>query len=76
MALSHSARIGLWATSALMGGATYGLGWAQQDVSVPIWALLVLTFVPTSDLIAVVRSRLPDPDRSRGSNGSDGGDSK
>ena len=51
-------RVVLWTTSLLGAGAAFGMAWATQTIEVPLWSLLVLTFIPTSDLIDVAQDVL------------------
>ena len=58
MVATSAARVVVWSAGAVVAGSAFGMGWAGQEVSVPLWGLLVLTFVPTSDLIETTRLML------------------
>ena len=45
-----------WGGAFVFSAGAFGLAWATQTLEVPLWAVLVLTFVPTSDLIEVIQS--------------------
>lgn len=47
-----------WSLSVFLGATAFGLAWLTTTTQVPLWGLLVLTFVPTTDLISFVRQRL------------------
>lgn len=53
-----TSRVLLWASSAVGAVALNGFEWAGQTIEIPFMWLLVLTFVPTSDLIDVWRAQL------------------
>ena len=55
MVPTSTIRVIIWVASFVTAGAAFGMDWAIQSVEVPLWALLVLTFIPTSDLIDVVQ---------------------
>lgn len=52
-----------WSLSVVLGAAAFGLSWLTATTEVPLWGLLVLTFVPTTDLISFVRQRLGQTNR-------------
>lgn len=56
---------GIAALLSFLGAASMGTGWMAQPVEVPVgWLLigaLVLTFVPTLSLVAVVQQKLGVP---------------
>ncbi|WP_265112295.1 hypothetical protein [Halosolutus halophilus] len=54
MVATSTLRVILWGTSLLTAGAAFGMDWAIQSVEVPLWAFLVVTFVPTRDLVDAV----------------------
>ncbi|WP_265109189.1 hypothetical protein [Halosolutus halophilus] len=54
MVATSTLRVVLWGTSLLTAGAAFGMDWAIQTVQIPLWALLVVTFVPTRDLVDAV----------------------
>ena len=63
-------RAGGWTIAALLSLSVTGAAWLGQDVRVPLFGLLILTFIPTVDLIEVARTQL---DRLKRPNGGDGG---
>jgi hypothetical protein len=58
MVAASTVRVVGWTAGFTLSAGAFGLGWANQDIAVPLWALLVLTFVPTADLISAVRVAL------------------
>lgn len=62
-----------WTLAAVVSLSVTGAAWLGQDVDVPLFGLLVLTFVPTADLIAVARDQLDRFKRRSGSGGGPGG---
>ncbi|WP_049925364.1 hypothetical protein [Halopiger goleimassiliensis] len=72
MVTTSTIRVVAWTASLVTAGAAFGMDWAIQTVEIPLWALLVVTFVPTRDLVdatieildAVVQKMTPaDSDR-------------
>lgn len=53
---------GLLGFSFLMTGVT----WATQSVEVPIWAILVLTFVPLESIVEALKVKLPSENQTNG----------
>lgn len=51
-------RLLLWSGSVIVTGSAVGMGWMMSTVQIPISWLLLLTFVPTTELIDVIRSNL------------------
>lgn len=47
-----------WTAGLIVGASMFGLSWATQSVEVPLWGLMVLTFVPTRDFIEAFRGLL------------------
>ena len=58
MVTTSTIRVVTWAGGVVVAGGAFGMAWATQPIEVPVWAVLVLTFVPTSDLIDVVQELL------------------
>lgn len=56
--IGSASRITVWGLSLIGAAAVGGLAWLSQTVEVPLVAILILTFVPTMDLIRVARSWL------------------
>lgn len=50
----NTLRAASWILGTATGASMFGLQWATQTLDTPVWALLVLTFVPTSELIATL----------------------
>jgi len=48
----------LWSVSLLVGGTLSGFAWLATDVTIPLWGLLVLTFVPTREMTQAIRARV------------------
>lgn len=61
-----------WTLAAVVSLSLTGAAWLGQDVEVPLFGLLVLTFIPTVDLIEVARTQLDRLKRPTGG-GSGGG---
>ena len=53
-----TARIALWLAWTASTIALSGLDWAMASVEIPIAWVLVLTFIPTSDLIDTTTAQL------------------
>ena len=51
MVATSTIRVAAWTISLATAGAAFGMDWAIQPVEIPLWALLVVTFVPTRDLV-------------------------
>lgn len=45
----------VWGSLAVGGSYLFGLGWLSAPVEVPLWGLLLLTFVPTRELTETIR---------------------
>jgi hypothetical protein len=54
-----------WLATGIVASAAFGLAWFTQTVEVPIWGLLMLTFVPLESTVGAIKARLPDPDNNR-----------
>lgn len=59
MVTATALRLGGWVIGATAGGAAFGMGWATQEIAIPLWALLVLTFLPTLELMVFFGQFLP-----------------
>ena len=59
MVTATALRLGGWVIGATVGGAAFGMGWATQEIAIPLWALLVLTFLPTLELMVFLGQFLP-----------------
>lgn len=51
MVATSTIRVTAWTISLATAGAAFGMDWAIQPVEIPLWALLVVTFVPTRALV-------------------------
>jgi Flp pilus assembly protein TadB len=51
-------RAGGWTVAAMVTLTMTGVEWLGQPVEIPLAGLLILTFIPTSDLIQVARQQL------------------
>lgn len=51
MVATSTIRVTAWTISLVTAGAAFGMEWATQPVEIPLWALLVVTFVPTRALV-------------------------
>lgn len=58
MVATGAVRIVIWGGGAILAGSAFGMDWVMQEVSIPLWGLLVLTFVPTRDLIQAAQDIL------------------
>ena len=58
MVATSTLRIAGWAGGAVLAGSAFGMGWVAQAVEIPLWGLLVLTFIPTRDLIQATQEIL------------------
>ena len=59
MIASPLARVAVWTAGTLgLVGLTGDVSFMAQSVDLPLWAVLALTFIPTSDLIEVAQSGL------------------
>lgn len=47
-----------WTVLAASGGLLFGVGWLVRPVEVPLWAILVLTFVPTREVTDAIKAPL------------------
>lgn len=56
--MQNIAWIGAWGISTTTAGAVFGMAWAGQDVTLPLYALLALTFVPTKGFIEAGQTAL------------------
>ena len=59
-----------WTVGTVIALTMTGAAWLGQPVTIPLAGLLVLTFIPTADLIAVARQQL---DRFKRANAGGGG---
>lgn len=54
-----------WVALAVIGGAIAGVEWLLQPIEVPLVGVLILTFVPVTELVTFLRGWLrrfnPDP---------------
>jgi hypothetical protein len=53
-----SVRILGWVGGVMAAAGVWGLEWLSQPVTVPLAGLLILTFVPTADMIHIARTQL------------------
>ena len=59
MIASPISRVIVWTAGTLgLAGLTGDVSFMGQTVNLPLWAVLALTFIPTSDLIEVAQSGL------------------
>lgn len=52
-----------WAGLLAAGGAAFGLGWLGTEVSVPLWGVLVLMFVPAETLVSLITTLVESAER-------------
>lgn len=77
MVTASTLRVIVWVAGVTVAGSAFGMEWATQQVSGPLWAWFVLTFVPTVHLIQGTQDLIDAAvDRVTPQTGSDSGDIK
>lgn len=47
-----------WGAATVAAGGLWGAAWLTQTVTVPLWGLFILTWIPTRELTQVAQSGL------------------
>lgn len=48
-----------WLATGIVASIGFGLAWAAEPVEVPLWAVLLLTFMPLESIVEAIKTKLP-----------------